>query len=190
MDSGKSWCVHRAAIGIEFHYGCPARILFDADIATRSGGDVHLAVVKQNSAGGVAAPGGKIGEGFGIGCAEAGLVPVVAAILVVLGHVQLAFVEGQAVGLVQSGEDGHGRRRFAGMFRIRKRDHLAFTPLADQQNSGGREDHHAGAIHLVGKNRDMKSWRRLQLRQIEAGFLGASKRGVNHKQQEEWGQDQ
>src|SRR5580692_3752861 len=38
--------LHAAAIGIEFHHGRSPRIFFNADIATRSCGDIHLAAMK------------------------------------------------------------------------------------------------------------------------------------------------
>jgi len=57
--------------------------------------------VKHDAAGGVAAAGRQIGELLRIGRAQVRLVPVVAANLVVLGDVQLAFEKREAVRLVQ-----------------------------------------------------------------------------------------
>jgi hypothetical protein len=69
------------------------------------------------------------------------------------------------------------------VLRVGKRDHPAFTRLADQQDSARTEDHHARAVYFSGKNRDVESRRRFQLREIETGVRGASKIGEGEKYQ-------
>ena len=95
---------------------------------------------------------GQIGERFRIGRPQVRLVPVIAANLVVLGDVQLAFVKREAVRLIQPAEDIYRPRCLPGVFRIGKRDHLALSRFADQQDASRAEDHHARAVHVFGKN--------------------------------------
>ncbi len=74
--------------------------------------------------------------------------------------------------LIQPAKNSHRALGFARMFGVGKRDHLALTRFADQQDAAGAEDHHARAVNIFGKNRDVESRRRFQLREIEASFLG------------------
>ena len=68
---------------------------------------------------------------------------------------------------------------------IRDSNHFALTRLADQQHAAWCENHHARAVYILGKNRNVKSWRRFQLREIEPRFSGVSKSGMNQQRQQE-----
>ena len=100
----------------------------------------------------MATTGRQIGEFLRIGRTQIRLVPVIAANFVVLGDVQLSFVERESVRLVQPAENGCHPFGFARVFGVGKRYHLALTRFADQQHAARGEDHHARAVDFFGKN--------------------------------------
>ena len=80
----------------------------------------------------MASAGRQISQGLRIRRAEVRFLPIVAAHFVVLGNVELALIECDAMRLIQAGENFHRPAGFAGMPGIRQRNDLA---LADSLTS-------------------------------------------------------
>ena len=53
---------------------------------------------------------------------------------------------------IQPAENSYRPLGLARMFRIGKRDHLALSRFADQQDAARAEGHHARAVHFLGEN--------------------------------------
>ena len=80
----------------------------------------------------MASSGWQISDLLGIARAQFGLVPVVAADFVVLGDVELALEEGDAVRLIQSRQDFDDSLGFAGLLGIGQCDHPSLLRFADE----------------------------------------------------------
>ena len=122
-------------------------------------------------------PVGRSASVLRIGGVQGGLVPVIATDFVVLGDVEFAFIEGDAVWLVQSGEDFDHSAGLAGVFWIGQRDDFAFARFAHEQHSAGSEGEHARAVYIGGEDRDVEAFGQFEFFEIERSFFGVNERG-------------